>query len=313
MFGGRKKQLERDSEEIGRLGTLLDTAEDEMTAAGDGILGTAASLSEADETLSGISTALTALLAGIRNDDRTIAHLREEAEAEADAENAEHLIAAHASEEWESIRDAVNTVMENGRHSTDVAKAMLTGIESLTGAVQALQETADQLGAMGRNMGVLALNSAIEAGRLGPEAVKYVKAAEEVRVNAEGYTSAAGTVSDGLAGLKETCNALSDAVNRAIALMKNTSKGLVRLSEQAEENRKFIEEHAPDRSGFSARDIADDIAGIADASENHGAAAESSVSAIGEIRSSLSGERSGLNDAHDRLRAAAERIAEEKN
>ena len=102
----------------------------------------------------------------------------------------EHAALESASQALRQDKDAVTEMIENGRHSTDIAKNLFASADSLKDRAHAMTETVDQMEVMGRNMSVLALNSAIEAGRLGAGSERYVQAAEQVRNYAEQYGTA---------------------------------------------------------------------------------------------------------------------------
>ena len=156
----------------------------------------------------------------------------------------EHAALESASQALRQDKDAVTEMIENGRHSTDIAKNLFASADSLKDRAHAMTETVDQMEVMGRNMSVLALNSAIEAGRLGAGSERYVQAAEQVRNYAEQYGTAAREIGVTLKELNEAFESLTETCKRVTDLqMKNSvllGKTLQRLTDDENAARKAI-------------------------------------------------------------------------
>lgn len=156
----------------------------------------------------------------------------------------EHAALESASQALRQDKDAVTEMIENGRHSTDIAKNLFASADSLKDRAHAMTETVDQMEVMGRNMSVLALNSAIEAGRLGAGSERFVQAAEQVRNYAEQYGTAAREIGVTLKELNEAFESLAETCKRVTDLqMKNSvllGKTLQRLTDDENAARKAI-------------------------------------------------------------------------
>ena len=96
---------------------------------------------------------------------------------------------------------------------------------------ESVEEALQKLADISQNMGVLALGAAIEAGRMGEDGRKFVTAAEEVRVNAEQYTSAVADVLARISGFEETATEAEKQIHALNDLLKENNGSLVKLLE----------------------------------------------------------------------------------
>ena len=96
---------------------------------------------------------------------------------------------------------------------------------------ESVEEALQKLADISQNMGVLALGAAIEAGRMGEDRRKFVTAAEEVRVNAEQYTSAVADVLARISGFEETATEAEKQIHALNDLLKENNGSLVKLLE----------------------------------------------------------------------------------
>ena len=94
-----------------------------------------------------------------------------------------------------------------------------------------VEEVLKKLADISQNMGVLALGAAIEAGRMGEDGRKFVTAAEEVRVNAEQYTSAVTDVLTKISDFEETAAKTEKQIQVLNDLLKENNSSMAKLLE----------------------------------------------------------------------------------
>ncbi len=124
-----------------------------------------------------------------------------------------------AAEEIRGSKDRILSAAEEGGALADPAREAKKSAEELSKGVDKIAEELSGMEDLGRQMGVISLNAAIEAGRMGESGRKFVGAAEEIRVYAGKYQSTA----DELKKQAEECRKQLAKVQEKIAFL---SKGL---------------------------------------------------------------------------------------
>lgn len=85
--------------------------------------------------------------------------------------------------------------------------------EKLSDSFAAIQDLTEQMSGFSKNMGVMALNAAIEAGRMGESGRRFINAAEEIRAFSEQYEAAAREVAKQLDNCREEKNQLKKQID----------------------------------------------------------------------------------------------------
>lgn len=102
--------------------------------------------------------------------------------------------------------EAINSVEETSQALLQLKADCHTSIidmEENKSAGKDLKEMTDAMQQSAKQMGVMALNAAIEAGRLGEQGKEFIQAAEDVRKLAESYDSASGEALDKIQELED--------------------------------------------------------------------------------------------------------------
>lgn len=138
-------------------------------------------------------------------------------------------------------------VVEQNKHVTTPMKEIASFYEAYCQERESVEEALQKLADISQNMGVLALGAAIEAGRMGEDGRKFVTAAEEVRVNAEQYTSAVTDVLTKISAFEETAANTEKQIQVLNDLLKENNSSLVKLlesrdTEVAETDHENVEE-----------------------------------------------------------------------
>lgn len=104
--------------------------------------------------------------------------------------------------------DEMLDIVEQNKHFTTPAKFLSQVSNELEGDLAKIQGQLEDLDTLGKQMGVISLNAAIEAGRMGESGAQFVAAAEEVRNMSGQYqqltASFSGVVESIRGRLKET-------------------------------------------------------------------------------------------------------------
>ena len=110
-------------------------------------------------------------------------------------------------EEHEQMQEETESV--GTKEPISLAKIIAPITAELSNGMDEMRKMLEDVVEIGRQMGVLSLNAAVEAGRLGEGGRKFVEAAEEVRGMTEQYQQATSTLAQQMqyAQLEETRNA----------------------------------------------------------------------------------------------------------
>ena len=164
-----------------------------------------------------------------------------------------------AAEEYTQVTDlvrqemeAITELVEANKHFTSPSKYLTEAPATLKQANESYKEQLDQMAEYGRQMGVMALNAAIEAGRMGEPAKQFVSVSEEIRQTAFVYEKAAVSMKEELIASQAKVSELEDTIHRLIGLLKDSNMGTARLLKKCQETNNVIK-------NASMRDFSDDM------------------------------------------------------
>lgn len=140
------------------------------------------------------------------------------------------------SKQLQSVMDLV----EENKHYTSPAKYLTEAPASLKQSCESYEGQLDEMAEKGRKMGVMALNAAIEAGRMGDSAKQFVAASEEIRQAALGYEKAALSMKEEIISQKVRINELEEMIHHMVALTKESNMGAARLLKKSQETQNFV-------------------------------------------------------------------------
>ena len=126
-------------------------------------------------------------------------------------------------EQVKGQNEKVVEIVENNKHFTTPMKHISEAPQALREMRQALGERAERMEELSKTMGVLALNSAIEAGRMGESGTRFVTAAEQVRAYADDYEQEALALKDQLGEAEERIASLEEQVHHLNELLKENN------------------------------------------------------------------------------------------
>ena len=126
-------------------------------------------------------------------------------------------------EQVKGQNEKVVEIVENNKHFTTPMKHISEAPQALREMRQALGERAERMEELSKTMGVLALNSAIEAGRMGESGTRFVTAAEQVRAYADDYEQEALALKAQLGEAEERITSLEEKVHHLNELLKENN------------------------------------------------------------------------------------------
>ena len=126
-------------------------------------------------------------------------------------------------------------LVENNKHFTAPAKSLSETSDRLEEHVDSCADIAAQMKEQNKQMSVLSLNAAIEAGMLGEQGKLFVEAAESIREASVSYDSAIDAVEQELSEAKAEISALKEQVSHLVGLLKDNNVATTRLMKQGVE------------------------------------------------------------------------------
>lgn len=135
-----------------------------------------------------------------------------------------------AAEEIRSSKEQVLSAAEEGGALAGPACEITKSAEEFCTGMDKIAEELSRMEDLGRQMGVISLNAAIEAGRMGESGRKFVGAAEEIRVYAGKYQSMAEGLKKQTEGLKKQ---LSEAQEKIAAFSEQLQEQTDKVAKAA--------------------------------------------------------------------------------
>ena len=139
-------------------------------------------------------------------------------------------------EQVKGQNEKVVEIVENNKHFTTPMKHISEAPQALREMRQALGERAERMEELSKTMGVLALNSAIEAGRMGESGTRFVTAAEQVRAYADDYEQEALALKTQLGEAEERITSLEEQVHHLNELLKENNISMGKLYRDCAQN-----------------------------------------------------------------------------
>ena len=149
------------------------------------------------------------------------------------------------------MADITNLVEEN-KHYTSPAKYLTEAPTALKQSCESYETQLEELAETSRQMGVMALNAAIEAGRMGESAKQFVAVSEEIRQAAANYEQATLSLKEEVTSSREKIEELEDTIHRLVALIKEGNIATTRLLKKCQETEKMVQ-------NSTMRDFSDDL------------------------------------------------------
>ncbi|MCH5332677.1 MAG: hypothetical protein J1D89_01850 [Agathobacter sp.] len=114
-------------------------------------------------------------------------------------------------------------LVEENKHFTSPSKRLSDCSSSLKGQNQTFAQSLDEMADASKQMGVLALGAAIEAGRLGDPGRQFVAATEEIRTLASNYDKALLNLRSKLEQSQSRINELEEQVQLVVRLLRENN------------------------------------------------------------------------------------------
>ncbi len=126
-------------------------------------------------------------------------------------------------------------LVEQNKHFSAPAKELAAGAKDIRDELTALQEETKGLSSFFRNVSVMSLTAAIDAGRMGESASKFVQTAEDIRIESEKEERLLQELTGKLQSLHARMDAFDAAVEKMNVLQTDMNKACYRTLTNHEE------------------------------------------------------------------------------
>lgn len=152
-------------------------------------------------------------------------------------------------------KEHIVEIVENNKHFTTPMKHITEAQAACREERQQIGERAARMIEFSRNMSVLSLNAAIEAGRMGDAGSGFVTAAEEIRTFSENYEREARGLTEQLEQSKQRAAELEEQIHYLNELLKENNISMGKLYKDSTQNLTAYEEGQIDISGLVSEEI----------------------------------------------------------
>lgn len=149
------------------------------------------------------------------------------------------------------LTDVINLVEEN-KHYTSPAKYLTETSAAMKQVCKKHEARLEKLAESSREMSVMALNAAIEAGRMGESAKSFVEISEEIRQAAGIYEQTTLSLKEEVEDSYQKIQELEDTIHRLVVLIKDGNIATTRLLKKCQQTEKMIKHSA-------MRDFSEDL------------------------------------------------------
>lgn len=125
--------------------------------------------------------------------------------------------------------EKVTNLVEENKHFTTPSKYLTEAPVKICKEYQSYEAKLDIFAEMGRQMSMMALNAAIEAGRMGEAGQQLVAVSEEIRQTASGCETEALSMKDELRAAEEKIKELEEVIFRLVSLIKENNIAATKL------------------------------------------------------------------------------------
>lgn len=266
MFGGkREKALEEElvavRKENERKEKLLSEIRKQKDAVVEQFARMTASRAQMEKEVAQVKEQMQAIYELAANSEKTAGDIHRtmlEAKNGIGTFDANHSIFVNQMREQD---EHVVEIVENNKHFTTPMKHITEAQAAYREERQQLGERAARMMELSKNMSVLSLNAAIEAGRMGDAGSGFITAAEEIRTFSENYEREARGLQEQLTQSEKRAAELEEQIHYLNELLKENNISMGRLYKDSAKNLSTYEGGQIDISGL----ISEEILGRADA------------------------------------------------
>ncbi len=127
-------------------------------------------------------------------------------------------------------QDGLLHLQEQSKRYTGLSKSISEAVSQDATYIQEMQEMVKSLYGFSSNIANLALQSAIDAGRMGDESSEYIKTAEMIRSLASEFANKSDVMGQQMAKLQDSVDGMQQEIHSFISLLKDNNISLGKLA-----------------------------------------------------------------------------------
>lgn len=207
--------------------------------------------------------------------------------------------------------EAVAALVEENKHYTSPAKYLTEFPAELKPVLEGYESKLQDMANSGKEMTVMALNAAIEAGRMGESGKQFVLAAEEIRKEAIGYERAALTMKEELNSAYAKIDELQEVITRLVGLMKDNNMGTTKVLKKVMETNKLLENSTMRDFSEDIIDMRDKVIGLRNMDEEIAKCAERNQIQLVDIQEEIQNQKTELLELESNLSHVLDKAEEQ--
>ena len=192
-------------------------------------------------------------------------------------------------------------LVEGNKHFTSPSKYLTEVPEELRRQNSYYEEVLKQMAEYCKQMSVMTLNAAIEAGRMGEAGMSFVSASEEVRNLSVAYNGMIQQMRQLLMESETKIALMEEKFQQLIALLKDNNVATGKLMKQCNDTAKFIEKTSIHTLSEGMSPFRDQIIGLKNVEEEIVKAEERNRMQMSDIREEMVAQQKNENEIIDLL------------
>ncbi len=163
--------------------------------------------------------------------------------------------------------DEAMQLVDGNKHFTSPSKYLSELPQNMRETNQKYSGHIGKMSEYCKQMGVLALNSAIEAGRMGESGKAFVDSCEVIRTYATNYETEIGIMKEELAESNERIAYMEEQIRHLVSLLKENNIATARLMKQCGETNEFATRLNPGIDSDSLTELKKNVVDLKNAEE----------------------------------------------
>ena len=205
------------------------------------------------------------------------------------------------SEEVRELSGHAERVVDQSKHLTTPSKAISESLSALEGNAPSYRSALGDLLDVSKQMSVLSLNCAIEAGRLGDTGKAFVGAAEEVRVVASGMESKLSELIRRQQEDQDRIEKLSEQVQHLFGMLKENNAAMTNILKESQSIRRIVDHSSIKPFSGQITELREQTIGIRNMEEEIQKLQERNKIQLEDITSEVAAQKKSLLDLSDEM------------
>lgn len=192
-------------------------------------------------------------------------------------------------------------LVDQNKHFTSPSKALNEGIGGIRSQNEEYLEALEKIQEGSKQIGVLALNSAIEAGRMGDSGKQFVSAAEEIRSFAADFESATAKIIQQMKEEQEHVAKMEEQIHKLVGLLKDNNVSMSKLLKMNQNTIRMVERSSIRPYSTEVAEWKEQIIGLRNTEEEILKLQERNKMQLEDITSEVQAQKNASREVSDEL------------